>query len=1168
MGRVSAVFDSVRGDEIAHKRMHARDTQFAIRFKREFRLVEQLSHPHLVSLYELGQDDEGLFFTMELVPGLDLHDDYKASGANAERLRGALLDLVEALAHLHAHGVIHRDLKPSNVRIASDGRAKLLDFGLAAETERDNPLDAGGLVGTPGYIAPEQIRGERATPATDLYALGSMAFALAAGRPVFEGTARERLRQHVISKAPRLSDVAPSAPAFLTELCVALLVMEPEARADFAELRRILTRPSQHFPRTLNRAEQSARAPLVGRESLLRRLTSLLALDAPHASLRASSVLLEGPTGIGKSALADALCDVAEAQGALIFRGAGRPSERLPFNAVDGVVDALALHIARVNDDALVARARATASLSFPVLQRGAPPTGTAHRGAIFSAIADLLATAAKTAMGRALVVCIDDLQWADDDSVALLEALVDGSPARVHLVATLRDDVGPTPASAWLARAAPLTRIAVPPLGESAIARVLQHAAAASPIAGGDLARLTSLAAGRPYLAELFGGAAARGAAAGKAFEAPLATLLASLTAAQRRLVLLVYAADEWTHLPTLASLGGLTVGATTTLVGALERDGLVRRAGANSETVALCHDMVRGAVAASTSTAEIADAHARWAHHFEGAPNRSLHRLARHWLLANEGPRSARYAQQSAELALTQRAYGLAADMMAIALEHGDLAADARTTLHRTRADALERSGRYGDAARAWATLANELSGHEGRARADAMVREATARLGANDLLGGRAKLDEALVALGQPRVALGAAARALTGLSFVAGPRAVRAKAPSTHDDYPIADRERDVRLGAMVAYFDVLGGIRILQRTRLRALEHGGDEHAAWCELLLAYTALFASPDRRPVRLAAGYADSAKERVARLPRVRPVIEAFPTFLAAVDACRVGRWQAARDACDAAEATLLKAGLEGSHDHLFLLLYRYEPDLFEQDIRAFGASLARLRNASREGADSAIRCHILCADAVYAHMTGDFEHARDLMTALDATWPEGEWPFQRVNATMIRAGFEAEVGNGAEALTKMREALLHGERAGLFRSMYGGNAAALAAAVEVTALRAGDERASHRRVRHFAKLSASAPPFGTTLALRALAYAAEISGDGVGALSYLAEAETRALSHGQRIDAAIARYQRGARLSGDEGAALVRSARSLLVEAGGSERLLAETCASGLA
>jgi non-specific serine/threonine protein kinase len=197
MGVVYAARDERLERTVALKTMSslANDETARKRFWREARAAARVNHPNVCQLYEIGEEGGELFIAMELLEGEAL----------AERLRrGALsvadavpigLGLLAALSALHAHGIVHRDLKPSNVFLTSHG-VKLLDFGLArpADPELARSLDSaadltrtGMLVGTPRYMAPEQVTGEAIDARTDLFAAGAILFEMLAGRPAFAG---------------------------------------------------------------------------------------------------------------------------------------------------------------------------------------------------------------------------------------------------------------------------------------------------------------------------------------------------------------------------------------------------------------------------------------------------------------------------------------------------------------------------------------------------------------------------------------------------------------------------------------------------------------------------------------------------------------------------------------------------------------------------------------------------------------------------------------------------------------------------------------------------------------------------------------------------------------------------------------------------------------------
>ncbi len=211
------------------------DPQWTERFEREAQLMARLGDPGIIQIYDIGQAEQGAYYVAELVEGESL----------AHRLgRGPLspadaLDVAEqlcrALSHAHARSVVHRDVKPGNVLLARGGRVKVGDFGVArlAEGTADGP--AGTVLGTPRYMAPEQTRGARPTPATDVYGAGVVLYEMLAGRPPFtERSAIELALAHLSDPPPPLPRHVPSR---LEEIVSRALAKDPANRfADGGEM--------------------------------------------------------------------------------------------------------------------------------------------------------------------------------------------------------------------------------------------------------------------------------------------------------------------------------------------------------------------------------------------------------------------------------------------------------------------------------------------------------------------------------------------------------------------------------------------------------------------------------------------------------------------------------------------------------------------------------------------------------------------------------------------------------------------------------------------------------------------------------------------------------------------------------------------------------------------
>ena len=331
MGEVFLARDLATGSECALKRLPARAGLLPPdALAREFEALTRVRHPEIVAVYELGFAPEGTpYYTMEYVPGLPadraiVRGDWAALCFSAARV-------AHGLEALHTAGVFHGDLKPSNVLVVPGAAralpvtVRLLDFGLAALLGRDRR----GHRGTPGYAAPEVVRGEEQSVAADLYGLGAMLYALIAGRPAFEAEDVTALLQRQQAGPPSAVPLEETgAPAALVQLVLRLMAPAPAERPREArEVRRELERLHPAARRPL--AERLQAASVIGRERELARL-------APGAPRRARLALVTGEAGAGKSVLLDAVAARAALAGEWVARlscaggeGAGAPARAL-----------------------------------------------------------------------------------------------------------------------------------------------------------------------------------------------------------------------------------------------------------------------------------------------------------------------------------------------------------------------------------------------------------------------------------------------------------------------------------------------------------------------------------------------------------------------------------------------------------------------------------------------------------------------------------------------------------------------------------------------------------------------------------------------------------------------------------------------------------------------
>jgi serine/threonine-protein kinase len=226
---------------------HAGEQELA-RFQAEANAVAQLQHPGIVQIYEVGEDGDRPFFSLEFVDGPSLQKKLQGSPLTSREIAVLMQKMADAMAYAHKRGVIHRDLKPANVLLTSAGEPKIGDFGLAKQLdEEDSGLTRTGTVmGTPSYMSPEQATGlsDRIGPLADVYSLGAILYDMLTGRPPFRGSSVMDTLQQVRTREPvPPTQLQPTVPRDLETICIKCLQKEPGKRyADAAALAEDLQR--------------------------------------------------------------------------------------------------------------------------------------------------------------------------------------------------------------------------------------------------------------------------------------------------------------------------------------------------------------------------------------------------------------------------------------------------------------------------------------------------------------------------------------------------------------------------------------------------------------------------------------------------------------------------------------------------------------------------------------------------------------------------------------------------------------------------------------------------------------------------------------------------------------------------------------------------------------
>ncbi|MDQ3282058.1 MAG: protein kinase, partial [Acidobacteriota bacterium] len=779
MGVVYEAFDRDRRQSVALKKLLGTDAAAIVRIKHEFRALADVVHPNLVRLFELIGEGDDWFFTMELVEGADFLNYARGRrssvpfdatteqptteratlvGERARRfditprplesnkeaiivtdyamLRRTLRQLAEGVAALHDNGKLHRDLKPSNVLITPAERVVVLDFGLATDIAAyDRKLTFGG---TPAYMAPEQIAEMPATEASDCYAMGVMLYEALTGTLPFSGNFYSMLMQKRTSDPKPPIEIVGSIPEDLSSACVDLLRRDPASRPSARELAERLQSSAAPAATPSITISRSREMPFVGRIAQLEQLESAL-----RASERGSAVLvlLRGASGMGKSSLVRHFLHEVQRRDsrAVVFTGRSYEQESVPYKAVDSLIDDLARYLRRVSAleaKALLPTDAAALARLFPVLQeldavvkaRRRPldiRDSQELRRRAFAALRELFA---RMSDERRVILFLDDVQWGDRDSAALLAEVLrpPDAPPLLVIAAHRIEEAESSPMLAELAKIRDADRNALGEVREIALSelsaaesqdltRALLH-----DTSGRHVDTIAREAGGSPFFivelsrfsdttsfdtAELTGGE--------MMLDDVIRSRIAQLPQGGREL-LEVVAVSGRPIVVTAANRASDLHRDDVAMVARLRADHLLRtRVRGGREELDTYHDRIREAILSTLPRERKRAHHLTIARTLEDEGLRDPEVLTVHYREAGDNARAASFAIEAGDRAAAALAFESAADFYEMALSLAGGAAD--PLVQKKLADALANAGRGADAATHYLDAAQAAEGAE---------------------------------------------------------------------------------------------------------------------------------------------------------------------------------------------------------------------------------------------------------------------------------------------------------------------------------------------------------------------------------------------------------------------------------------------------------------------
>jgi Nif-specific regulatory protein len=430
---VYRVFDvaDLRVEAMKILRHEVSDPQQLVRFKTEFRTLASLQHTSIVRVYDYGLlDDRFPYFTMEFFSGKRISEYF--DGTHWDALYDVILQIASALHHIHHLGIIHMDLKPSNILVDENGKAKIMDFGVAVESHQ--VLDR-QIRGTLHYMAPEVLRQDRIDSRVDLYALGMTLYETVTGAlPGYGKPPIDVIRMHLDEEIRRPSGINPQVPEALERIIMKLLEKDPRQRYPSAAvlLQAVAEAAGRKSPPgelLVGRGELFA-APLIGRKNEVAQLTAMIDGAKEGAG---NGVIVAGVEGLGKNRIVRDATLRAQLDGARVFCGRCPVNRKTIYAPFFEIFHQL---VTAVNPDADVAEE--IRRMLGPVVSSNAGRAGTyasapflGQKLRLFNRVAQSMQdifgylAASSERPASPLIIVVEDLQWADPSSAELFAFLI-----------------------------------------------------------------------------------------------------------------------------------------------------------------------------------------------------------------------------------------------------------------------------------------------------------------------------------------------------------------------------------------------------------------------------------------------------------------------------------------------------------------------------------------------------------------------------------------------------------------------------------------------------------------------------------------------------------------------------------------------------------------------